>query len=191
MKLITTILTLGCANAFINNNFAPKKLNKLYAVEHDLDNKEITYGRTKFFNGDVYIRNMPIDKFKYQREAEIQHGRVAMLSLSLLQLIDKCYPDTLAINFLNNMPINAQYGVMAFFGLGEFYRLLVNYDLGLWELKKDAIPGDYRGDKFNISKDKLLYFKNIELNNGRLAMCAIIPYMFLELVSGSKMPLPF
>ena len=62
------------------------------------------------------------------------------------------------------MPTNAQYGVLAFFGFGEFYRLLVNYDLGLWKFKNDAIPGSYIFQDFYEMPDGLEFSYLTQVN---------------------------
>jgi len=57
---------------------------------------------------------------KFVKEAEIKHGRVAMVSSIAIPLLDTVKPDTLGVNFVNSLePSNK--------------KAIIEYTLGLYE----------------------------------------------------------
>lgn len=113
--------------------------------------------------------------FKY-REAELKHGRVAMLAVFGWLTQEHFHP--LYDGKLSSNPLKAAFEVpplgvvqiIAFTGLVEFF-------FELTKQEKDSFPGDYYGmtGEFRAEKDpSWIDFQNRELNNGRLAMFAIL-----------------
>lgn len=122
------------------------------------------------------------------REAELQHGRVAMLAATIMPLLEVVQHDKLAINCLSGMT-----GLMqAPFWLGllayESKRMSVGWDNPFgsegspaFMLSKDYQPGNvFNYDMSNIT-DKAL---NSELANGRLAMVAAMHMVAFEYFTG-------
>lgn len=122
------------------------------------------------------------------REAELQHGRVAMLAATIMPLLEVVQHDKLAINCLSGMT-----GLMqAPFWLGllayESKRMSVGWDNPFgsegspaFMLSKDYQPGNvFNYDMSNVS-DKAL---NSELANGRLAMVAAMHMVAFEYFTG-------
>lgn len=125
--------------------------------------------------------------FNYLREAEQQHGRIAMLSMVILPLLDYFDKNELAINsYQNNQDFLLSN--LALLGMGsiEASRIAIQYEnpgIKLFRLKEDVIPGNLFN--YNISQvDKSLVDK--ELSNGRLAMIGSLGYIIQELISQHK-----
>ena len=131
--------------------------------------------------------NLEEDVIKYTREAELQHGRIAMVTMVTLPLVDYFDKNDIAINaYQQHKDIifsKEAFSMMLFF---ETARLLIQYDnpaTKLFRLKKDVIPGNiFRLDASSIDKSK--YDK--ELSNGRLAMVGAFLYMIQEFTTQTK-----
>jgi len=143
---------------------------------------------------------------KRYREAELTHGRVAMLAAVGFLVGEKVEGSTVifdgvirgpAINHLAQVPVDYQWGflllVSAIAG-AEFYRAT-----NFWvppddsnvanpgQLNENYIPGDLKFDPAGIrpsDPDKLFTMQTKELQNGRLAMLATAGFMAQELTDG-------
>ena len=126
--------------------------------------------------------------FKYLREAEHQHGRIAMLSLVILPFLDFYDKHELAINsYQNNQDLLLSN--LALLGISsiEASRIAIQYEnpgVKLFRLKEDIVPGNLFN--YNISLvDKDII--NKELSNGRLAMIGSLGYITQELITQHKL----
>ena len=91
---------------------------------------------------------------KFVKEAEIKHGRVAMLSSLTIPLLDNLSPDGLGINYVSNLPIENQLFLIGLFGVPEFSQVLKAYSFPnsteTWfQFKEEHIPGNYLFDPLN------------------------------------------
>jgi len=121
---------------------------------------------------------------KFVREAEIKHGRVAMVSSVAIPFLDTFSPDGLGVNFVNNMPIENQLLLLGIFGCSEFSQMLKAYNFpnntNTWFTFKDTHePGDYSFNPMNLTSKP----KN-ELFIGRVAMVSVLCEMTNELLVG-------
>tara|TARA_B100001027_G_C16264441_1_gene331178 strand:+ start:2708 stop:3259 length:552 start_codon:yes stop_codon:yes gene_type:complete len=121
---------------------------------------------------------------KYVREAELQHGRVAMMAFIGLVGLD-LFQDDLAINYLYKMNWEEQFPYWFGVGCYEFARMGAGWKnpfIGrntLFKLEDNYQPGNLLKlpDK-SYSEERL----NRELSNGRLAMLGTLGYMAEELL---------
>tara|TARA_B100000965_G_scaffold94025_1_gene76769 strand:+ start:49 stop:618 length:570 start_codon:yes stop_codon:yes gene_type:complete len=142
------------------------------------------------------VENAPDNRLKFIREAELMHGRTAMLAtvgIPFLEVLDQT-DSTLGINYLSSLDFNHQV---------PFWFTLLNYEtlrMGVgwvnpftddgidpnktFTLEKNYQPGNL--GKYNmtsISNDLL----NKELSNGRLAMIAFVGIVAQELAQGKQL----
>jgi len=122
---------------------------------------------------------------KFVREAEIKHGRVAMVSSVAIPLLVTVSSDGLGINFVNNMPIENQLLLLGIFGCSEFSQMLKAYnfpsDTNKWfTFKNTHEPGDYNFNPMNLTAKP-----QDEMFIGRLAMVAVACEMTNELLIGN------
>jgi hypothetical protein len=124
-------------------------------------------------------------KVKYLREAELQHGRVAMLSFLTLAGLDLVSPD-LAINQLSSLSTIEQTPYWFGVGMFEVARMFNGWTSptkGLFTLNESYQPGNV------LLRSKEAYHEddlNKELSNGRLAMVGCIGYIAQELITHNK-----
>tara|TARA_Y100000389_G_scaffold144831_1_gene143260 strand:- start:24117 stop:24632 length:516 start_codon:yes stop_codon:yes gene_type:complete len=139
---------------------------------------------TGYFDPLGVTENLREKDLKYLREAELHHGRVAMIAATILPILDIIDRDTLAIDYFSK-----DHGQWNRFGLGymaifEFIRMLSLYknpSEKLFELKDNVQPGML--NTFMPFQEDL---SNKELSNGRLAMIGTVGYIAQELVTQQK-----
>lgn len=121
------------------------------------------------------------EKFKYYREAELKHGRVAMLAVTgyIIQELTR-FPGAIDLNGLTFASIPN--GVGAIGAIPSFGWLQIVASIGYWELigwedrKRSDEPGDFGTGYFGRylqGKEKTEKLTK-ELQNGRLAMLGIM-----------------
>lgn len=193
MKFISTIALFVC-NAFAFENSARKM-------------PESQKPKTAFvFTGDtpplgfwdpMQITRAADEKtLKYVREAELQHGRVAMIASIALPCIETITKNA-GIYGLSSSPSSTQLAWLTTFGIFELARMNAGWvspfgrDGKAFELESSYEPGAvflssnadfFRSD--NSDRDRLL---NVELNNGRLAMLGVAGTLAQELLVNHPM----
>lgn len=145
------------------------------------------------------------EELKVWREAELKHGRVAMLAAAGILVAERFHPlfggqiqGTSIFHFqevLNLFP-NFWIVILASIGIFEAYTISKGWESpqetmkkpsGLARLKEEYIPGNLGFDPLNlapVSKDDFFDVQNKELQNGRLAMLAVAGMVAQELVDG-------
>ena len=149
--------------------------------------------KTFNFNGDIkptgyfdplrLTENISEKNLKYLREAELHHGRVAMIAATMLPILDSIDKDTLAIDYFSkNGELNQLgLGYMAIFEFIRMFSLYKNPREKLFELRDNAQPGML--NPYIPFQEEL---SNKELSNGRLAMLGALGYIAQELVTQQK-----
>lgn len=131
------------------------------------------------------------DKFNvsYFREAELKHGRVAMVSCLVIP-VSELQSHVPAIHNFDCLPDYAKLFVVGGIAAAELNLMLRGWKNPMtnsFQVKDDYQPGDFGFNcnyDFSQEKDALLLDK--ELNNGRLAMFGSLGMIAQELVSGSS-----
>jgi len=138
---------------------------------------------------------------KRYREAELTHGRVSMLAAFGFIVGENFNPlfegeiKGPAINHFQQLPPYFWVTVLAAVGLAELYRAQKGWvdpsaGKGLFLLKDDYTPGDIGWDPLGLKptdKAEFDIMQTRELNNGRIAMFAILGEIVQEEVTGKEL----
>lgn len=131
--------------------------------------------------------NFNENRVKYWREAELQHGRTAMLAAVALPFLELKNHDMLSIKYLSDMDNLMQSPFWLSVFLYECVRMSTGWENPfvengkLFSLKKNYQPGNlfsYKADDVS----EVLY--NNELSHGRLAMLTCAHIITSELLTG-------
>lgn len=158
-------------------------------------------GEASVFNGnkgfDPLNCSTSISTLRRYREAEIKHGRLAMLGSVGWPLAEIYHPYLSKLNGNNLLSLNGKVPSLLNGGLDkinpaffmtiiifattlEYASIAKNYDI-------ESIPGDLGFDPLNIYSTKSAKIKSElelkELNNGRIAMLAITYFAINELIT--------
>merc|ERR1712023_28149 len=138
-------------------------------------------------------------KVRFYREAELKHGRVAMLASLGFLVGEQFHPlfggdiDVPSYIAFQQTPLQTFWPiVVAIIGAIEV-NSIKKYKSPMeatWSLKEDAVPGEYGFDPLGLKPkvEKDLYnMQSKELSNGRLAMLAIAGMVGQELANGEKL----
>lgn len=169
LKFLFIVVPFIMSNALIFNQNKPKTNFKFVG-----DTKPLG-----FFDPFGLCKNYEENKIKFVRDAELQHGRIAMVSSLILPIIDLNTKE-LGINYFNQMPM-ADRSIIGFYIMFiEYRRLVSNFEKSNKKINLKNEPGKY----FEMNSNKEMM--NKELNNGRLAMIGVVGYIIQELVTGKK-----
>ena len=156
----------------------------------DVNNKPIIREPTaplkniNLFDQSIFAKDIqPV----FLREAELKHGRLAMVSTILLPLMEQS-TDKPGIYFFQDYPEFIQLG-LSFMFISEFSSIIRGWQNPLikpFSIKEDYQPGDF-GLKFGVNDESLGDKMDKELNNGRLAMIGILGMMAQELVTKQQL----
>ena len=119
------------------------------------------------------------------REAELKHGRLAMVSALLIPYFDQMDPNVLGIHGFDHLPTNVKMLIIAHMFMAEFASMFKGWEKP-WEkpfsLKMGYQPGDL-GFKLSQSNEEMEVLMDKELNNGRLAMIGALGMIAQQLVT--------
>lgn len=148
-----------------------------------------------------FMKGASTNKAKLFREAELTHGRVAMvasLGFVTAENFNPFFSETIkgpAIGHFQQLPSTFWAVILAGIGITEFTRLTKGWvnpaeGKGLWTLREDYLPGSIGWDPLGLKPDTPAEFEKMqlkELNNGRLAMFGIAGMVAQELVTGKEL----
>jgi len=137
---------------------------------------------------------------RFIREAEIKHGRVAMLAAVGFAIGESFHPlfggdiDVPSYVAFQQTPLQTFWPVvlvaLAVPEVFSVFKFQSPFEGERWALRTDSKPGDLGFDPLGLapkSEADLLEMQTKELNNGRLAMIAIAGMVGQELASGAKL----
>jgi len=155
--------------------------------------------------GDTGASNTKIRELRRWREAELTHGRVAMLAAvgfivqEQLEEFPGPFPNVKGPAIYHFQQVEAEGAVfwlplLLFIGICESYRVGLGWaeprSERFYSLRDDYEPGNLGFDPFGLLPEdpKERYeLQTKELNNGRLAMIAVAAFTVQELISGKEL----
>ena len=176
-------MTMMMLTPMFTNSFLPSTKPVVKSFNYQGDLPPVGYFDPLGLNTGAKVSE---ERLKYWREAELQHGRTAMLGAIALPTLELNNPDILSINYLSNLDSMMQspfWGAMLLF---ESARLVSGFENPFakggkaFTLKKDYQPGNVLNlNPDNVSTERY----NRELSNGRLAMLACAHIIGSELAT--------
>lgn len=127
-------------------------------------------------------------RISYLREAELKHGRLAMIASTLMPVTEFITHEKSIHNF-DKLPISFQLLIINAMFAAEFGSMIRGWKnpyTNPFELKEDYQPGDF-GFKINRDLESSKDLLNKELNNGRMAMMGAIGMIAQELISDKQL----
>lgn len=153
-----------------------------------------------FFDPLKFSSTVSESKFKFYQEAELKHGRVAMLAAVGFPLAEQVHPlwggniNVPSYIAFQATPLQVFWvDVVLFIAIFEIFSVYTfnnpfeGYEP--WTIKRSHTPGDFGFDPLGLlpkDEDGKRLMKTKELNNGRVAMGAIAIMMLQELLTGQK-----
>ena len=150
-----------------------------------------------FFDPAGFTNDQTVDEIKRLQEAEIVHGRVAMLAAAGFLVGESGFHPLfdgsiqgLAINQFQQVPAGFEAAVTLAIGIAEAGRASkgwVEPGSGLFKLRENYQPGNLGWDPLGLKPTDAPGLKEMqtkEINNGRLAMLAIAAFVVQEEISG-------
>jgi hypothetical protein len=157
------------------------------------------FGPLDFLN---FTKNPSDGRIKFYREAELKHGRLAMLAALGFLVGESFHPlfggniDGPALTaFEQNQDIaDFQSDALFFINFIEMVSMICTWNTKatgeFMTMRNEHVPGGLGFDPFNLKPTDPEEFKNVqtkELNNGRLAMLAVAGMIAQEMVTGSPL----
>lgn len=135
------------------------------------------------------------EKVIFYREAELKHGRLAMMAAPLIPIIEQ-HTHRPGIHEFEKLSPSLQIGLVSIMFISEFASMFrgwknpfdVSTKDNYFKLNENYQPGDFGFKTIrDLDSDKNIELLNKELNNGRLAMIGAAGMIAQELVTGATL----
>jgi hypothetical protein len=127
------------------------------------------------------------ERLTFFREAELKHGRIAMVSSLVIPILDKIDDNMLGIHGFDHLPTNIKTSVIGSMFISEFTSMIYGWENPIekpFTLKYFYQPGDLGFQTpIQTSEDEYDSLMDKELNNGRLAMIGTVGMIVQQLVT--------
>lgn len=140
-------------------------------------------------NFDPFQFSKDDSRVTFFREAELKHGRIAMVAAAAIPIIEQ-FTHKAGIHEFDNLPTNMKLLVIGTMFMSEFSSMFRGWENPTekpFALRKDYQPGDYGFSTLDLSTDNAGDLLDKELNNGRLAMIGVLGMIAQELVTNKPL----
>jgi hypothetical protein len=140
-------------------------------------------------NFDPFQFSKDDERLVFYREAELKHGRIAMVASTVLPITEN-FTHRTGIHEFDNLPTTIQLLIIGTMFMSEFSSMFRGWENPIekpFTLRKDYQPGDYEFSTMDLTTDKAGDLLDKELNNGRLAMISILGMIAQELVTNKPL----
>lgn len=151
--------------------------------------KPVIVGSTKPIENFDPLNLSSKENIPLLREAELKHGRLAMLAAAGIPVAEMMTKTT-SIHDFDKLSPALQLGFVTLMLASESSSMIRGWKnpfedpSNKYELKENYQPGDYNfGLNYNFEDEKNQRLLNVELNNGRLAMIGALGMIVQELVT--------
>ena len=183
MNYIKSVVLFGmCSNVFGYQITSPV-----------IDKIGVTAPFKKKFDPLQLSVNVASIEYARLREAELKHGRWAMISATSIPLLET-QNHVPAIHGYDNLDHPTQLTIAALILMGEFMTMLKGYENPFvkgspyaFKLRDDYQPGDMGLHIYDFEDKKFQDMSNKELNHGRLAMIGAMGMIVQELTTNSPL----
>jgi light-harvesting complex I chlorophyll a/b binding protein 4 len=138
------------------------------------------------FDSNVAAKDIDI---VFLRESELKHGRIAMVASTAIPVIEY-FTHSPAVHQFDTFPASVQLGLVGVTFIAEVTSMLkgwVDPRIKLFALRTDYQPGDLGIFNTSLDEGTLGLLMDKELNNGRLAMIAVLGMITQELVTNTPL----
>ena len=180
MKIFSFLLIPALAGAFSRLTQVSKKVEPVNSIIIAGDTPPLGY-----FDPLKFTEKFEKYDIQYLREAELKHGRYAMMASLIIPLTER-FTSELGINQFQNLDNSYKIIGLGSVLLYEFAHMLNGWKnpvTDTFELKEDYQPGDIGLGLFDPEDEKSVELLNKELNNGRLAMIGVLGMIGQELAT--------
>jgi len=154
-----------------------------------------------FFDPVEFSKDISPGRYRFYREAELKHGRLAMLAAVGFPVAEQFHPlfggkvDVPSYVSFQATPLQVFWPwVVLAISIFEITSVL-SFENPLegkepWSIREDHETGNLRFDPLKLkptNENDLLIMKSKELNNGRVAMGAIVLMILQEMITGQKL----
>ena len=164
--------------------------SKVHAFKPIIRPATVPMDKATLFQPGELVKDFQIS---FLREAELKHGRLAMLASIIIPSIE-LFTDNLGINGLQNQPQAVQIQLLFTMFILEFKSMIIGWEDPTkkpFRLKDDHQPGDFelvfwdKNSDFDIKETNIQM--DMELNHCRLAMIGVLGMIVQELVTQKQL----